>query len=544
MNGSRAVTSTSPYESPVIAAPAPSRRDRLALRVMQAGVVAIVLAVSTFFSFELDRFFVPKELTLHLTAVIAGLLLARSFRDVHLTRTDMLLIATLLLGLVSAAFATNLWVAMRSIAMTASGIVIFWSARTLRAKGLATELIHALALGLVLVAATSLLQTYGVETTLFSENRAPGGTLGNRNFVAHAGAFGLPVILLSAVRARRTATFLAGASGVMLVVSSLVLTRSRGAWLAFVAVLVVFAFAMLVSTPLRANAATWRRLAAMAFLAGLGVTAVLLLPNTLRWRSDNPYMDSVESIADYEEGSGRGRLIQYERSLMMAARNPVLGVGPGNWPVRYPRYAARNDPSLSTSDAGTTFNPWPSSDWIAWISERGFAAALVLALTFAAIAIHAFRQLYRAQDLDHGLEAAALLATIVGALVAGAFDAVLLLALPALLIWSAIGALWQGELARARPRPEFAQLAMLCLVVISVAGAARSAAQLVAMGVYENRSDRSSMVIASRIDPGNYRLRMRLARMSRGSARCAHARAAHGLLPAAGAAAELARGCR
>ena len=510
---------------------------------MQAGAIAVVLAVSTFFAFELDRFFVPKELALHLTALLAGVFLLRSFRQVVMTRVDLLLVAFLVLGIVAGILATNWWAALRSIAITASGIILFWCARTLRARGLADPLLHALAFAVVLIAATSLLQTYGIGTTLFSENRAPGGTLGNRNFVAHAAAFGLPVIVVAAVRARTAFGFLAAAIGAALVVSSLVLTRSRGAWLAFAAVVVVLGFAMFASGPLRRHGRTWRRVLTIAALCVAGVAGALLIPNTLQWRSDNPYMDSVENIADYEEGSGRGRLIQYERSLIMAARNPLLGVGPGNWSVQYPRHAARRDPSMSTSEAGMTFNPWPSSDWIAWIAERGFAAALLLALAFAAIAIHAFRQLFRAQSVDDGLVAAALLATIAGAVVTGAFDAVLLLALPAFLVWTVLGALWEPAITLKTTHPRWAAPAFALLLVVASIGALRSGAQLVAMGIFETSGDRASLVAASRIDPGNYRLRLRLARMSRGTAKCNHAQAAHALYPRATAAAALARGC-
>ena len=52
--------------------------NRLALRILQAGAIAVVLVVTTLNVFELDRFFVPKELVLHVTAVLAGLLAMRA----------------------------------------------------------------------------------------------------------------------------------------------------------------------------------------------------------------------------------------------------------------------------------------------------------------------------------------------------------------------------------------------------------------------------------------------------------------------------------
>jgi hypothetical protein len=79
--------------------------------------------------------------------------------------------------------------------------------------------------------------------------------------------------------------------------------------------------------------------------------------------------------------------------------------------------------------------------------------------------------------------------------------------------------------------------------VISAVAVVRTTGQIIAMDIFATHSDRASLVRAAQIDPGSYRLQMRLARMS-GRARCEHARAAHALFPAAFAPVEAARGCR
>jgi len=497
---------------------------------MQGGAIAVVLATTTLHAFELDRFFVPKELVLHVTAVLA----AFSARGKRVEgRASLFLALFLALSVVSAVFATNPWLAMRAVAISASGAVLFWSARAVRRE----PLVHGLAFAVVLVAITSLLQTYGVETRFFSESRAPGGTLGNRNFVAHAGAFGLPLVLWSALRARRFSGYVIASGGALLVTGALVLTRSRAAWLAFGAVVFVFFAAMILSRALRGDGRTWRRLIGMLIFAGGGVAAALLLPNTLKWRSDNPYLETLERVADYHEGSGRGRLVQYEQSLRMAARHPLFGVGPGNWSVAYPDHAARRDPSLDPNRGGTTYNPWPSSDWVAAISERGLAAAVLLGLVFVILALGALRQLFSAITVEDAITATALLGTVTGAVIAGLFDAVLLLALPAFLVWCALGALSTPAPA-SRVRFAFAIAALLALL-----GAGRSGAQLYAMNVFATRGDRASLQRAAVVDPGNYRLRLRLARMGRRGERCEHALAARALFPHADAARAAARGC-
>jgi hypothetical protein len=518
----------------------PRRGGSLALRVVQIGAIAVVLAVTTFHAFELDRFFVPKELALHVAAALAGLLALRALWRMSITRVDLLLAGYLGLSALSALMATNGWLAFRALAVTASSILLFWIARSLRDAGLARPLLGALAMAVVVAAATSLLQTYGLDLEIFSESRAPGGTLGNRNFVAHVAAFGFPLLLLCTLRAARRGTYLRWAIATALVIATLVLTRSRAAWLAFAAVMLVLFLAMLISAPLRRDRGIWKRVAGMLAIAAAVVALSLVLPNALRWHGRNPYLDSVHNLAEYSEGSGHGRIVQYGRSLLMSIRHPLFGVGPGNWPVVYPQRVPANDPSLDQTNGGMTANPWPSSDWIAAISERGLAAFALLALAFFALTTAALRQLRRAIDVQDALNAAALLGILAGAVVAGTFDAVLLLAIPALIVWTALGALSVPHEALPRPRWRFIFVSVLA---ISIAGVVRSTAQVVAMGIFATHSDRASLVRAAQIDPGNYRLQLRVARMG-GRTRCEHARVAHDLFPTARAAADAAHGCK
>ena len=298
--------------------------------------------------------------------------------------------------------------------------------------------------------------------------------------------------------------------------AALVLTRSRGGWLAAGIVGLIF-----ISRP------TLRFAGALLF-AGFGVAAAVLIPNTLHWRSDNPYLQSVQNIAEFEHGSGRGRLVQYTRSMVMAAHHPLLGVGPGNWPVEYPDYAARRDPSMNDSEAGMTFNPWPSSDWIAYASERGVAVVL-LALAFLGLAFGG------SADANTTL---ALLGVIAAAVLAGAFDAVLLLPVPAFLVWTSIGALG-AKPEEPRRSMGAGTMALALVIVVAAAGAVRSGGQLAAMELYDSQPLR-----AARVDPGNYRIQLRAARIGTRNERCEHARAAHALFPSAEAARRLEQACR
>jgi O-antigen ligase/polysaccharide polymerase Wzy-like membrane protein len=495
--------------------PAPASAPRL---LLQVGAIAVVFAASPTRAFDLDRFLVPKELALHLTAVLAGLFALRTVRRSGASGIDLALAAYLVLSLVSACLAPNAWLAARAVALTASALVLYWAARGLRAAGEEGPLLDGVALAVVLAAATSLLQAYGVELAIFSANRAPGGTLGNRNFVAHAAAFGLPLVIVAGLRAARGRGVLFWSSGLLLLVAVLVLTRSRAAWLAATAAAVLIGSALALDA-VRREGTAWRRFTTLAIFAAGGALAALAIPNTLRWRSENPYLDSVQDIANYEEGSGRGRLIQYGRTLRMAAAHPVLGVGPGNWPVVYPAFAAPRDPSMDTAAGGVTHNPWPSSDWVAFVSERGIPAAGLLVLAIGGIAMANAKRVWSAQTSGEALEAAALLATLAAAVVAGLFDAVLLLALPAQLVWTATGALDAPDAGHGAA--DARSFVFVAALVISAVGAARSAAQITAMEIYARTGDRAALTVASRIDPGNYRLHLRIGGREHGCAAAA-----------------------
>ncbi|HET7273643.1 MAG TPA: hypothetical protein VFI91_00595, partial [Longimicrobiaceae bacterium] len=176
--------------------PAKARHgETAALRVLVAGAIAVVIVASTNKEFELDRFFVPKEFVLHLTALVAGVLAIGAFRRVRLNWVDLCLAGFLAFSAASAYFAADRMLAARGLAISVSGVAIYWAARSVRESGHARPLLTGLAAAVVVGCVTCLLQAYGMETEFFSINRAPGGTFGNRNFIAHLAAFGLPIVL-------------------------------------------------------------------------------------------------------------------------------------------------------------------------------------------------------------------------------------------------------------------------------------------------------------------------------------------------------------
>lgn len=515
-----------------------SGRERLALLLVQVGVVLVVLIALPYKTFDLDRFFVPKELVLHATAALAALLCLSARRRLELTVADLCLAGFLLLSLVSAAFAQNWWLAGRGLAISISGALLFWVGITLKQAGLQRPVLAAVALAVIVGAATALVQAYmGPVTDLFSLNRAPGGTFGNRNFMAHLSVIGAPAVVIAALSARTRVGFFFGAIGSVILAGALVLSRSRAAWLALIATAVVVGGVAIVTRASISGGRTWGRLRILAGAAILGAVGSAFLPNRLEWKSNSPYLDSMRDIVNSSEGSGAGRMKQYRNSLDMALANPILGVGPGNWTVHYVRFAERRDPSLSSA-GGMTDNPWPSSDWVAFVAERGIAATVLLVLALLAIAVRALRELPAARatnDFERATAALTLIGTIVATAVVGLFDAVLLIAIPTMFMWLLAGVLSPPAAPKKSVESGVRQFGGPVLVLFAVFAIVRSAGQIQAMAIYHTASRLSTIESAEKFDPGSYRIRMRLATSyaDRGDCRRSvpHGKAAHEMFP-------------
>ena len=520
--------------------------DRVIRLVIQAGLVAVVIVALPYKVFELDRYFVPKELVLHVAALVVAVMLLARRQSLTFDIVDGLIAFFLLWSVGSAIFATNHWIAQRSVAVSISGAIIFWGARSVAGTSYRSILIAA-AIATVCAAAFSLAQAYGLDTEYFSANRSPGGTFGNRNFVAHIAVIGLPALIWATVTARRPFGALLGSIGGALVGAALVLSRSRAAWLA------VLASALLLLVPMIASRRYWRggqiggRFARLTLAATIGGMVAIVLPNTLNWNSESPYLDSARGMVDYTKGSGRGRIAQYRNSLHMAMSSPVFGVGPGNWPVEYVRFAPEGDRSLA--DDGMTANPWPSSDWVAFISERGFVPTAALFAAFIVLFFGALRRWSELENPDAVLAQCVLAGTVVATMVVSAFDVVLVLAAPAFLVWSILGAT-SGIRRNAREVKVSAGalgLAAAALLLFALLSTARSVTELTAMMYVGRGGYTAGWVTGAMWDPGSYRINVRVAELYSRRGHCSvargYARRAVSLFPHSPQARRIARSC-
>jgi len=489
------------------------------------GACGAAIAAVTYRAFELDRFFVPKELVLHATALGLGVVTIQALRRTTIGRAEIALAAWLVLSVVAAFAATSGWHAVRALAITVSGALVFLAARVARTAGRERVVARAVGGAAMAAAISALVQAYGVEWDVFAANRVPGGTLGNRNFVAHVAAVGLPVVLWLAATSRSTLRALIGSAAVLVLAAALVLSRTRAAWLA------IALWGALAIPELWRGRAVLRAVLVpgRAWLVGgslvVGIVAALAIPNSLDWNSDSPYLDSMRDVVNYREGSGAGRLKQYTNSLRLVRANPLLGVGPGNWAAEYPAVVAASDPSLIAS-TGMTANPWPSSDWVAAISECGVPAFLALAATILLLGWHSLRG-WRDSAMPSAERLGAFAGGSVVLLVAiqGLFDAVTLLALPTMMLWGIAGAMVPvgKPVASFEPTARTRRAAALGVGVACTLFVLVSALKIDAMRLYSTGTLDGTRAAASR-DPESYRVQLKAAELlhNRGMCRLAY----------------------
>jgi len=508
-----------------VAAGRPGIRAALLVLLTSLGALATVLGLVHSALFDLERHQVPKELALQLTALLGLAVLLPRWRSIEGGVVELLLGGFLAWSALSALFATNHWLAFRSWGVSFASLVVYLMARAAAREGRGRAVAAGLALAGTVAALTGLAQAYGLDWDLLAGERAPGGTFGNRNFLAHYTVMAVPLVGLFAATARSRPARWMALAGLALQAAIVVLTRSRAAWLALAASLAV----MIIASVLAARGGSALRRRALMGALGVGVLLALLLPNQLAWRSESPYAESLRGIVNYQEGSGRGRLIQYGNTLRLVARDPLFGTGPGNWMVQYPTVTTPGDPSFAGADPIPT-NPWPSSDWMAFWSERGLIGALLLLAAGLAAGLVAARRL---RDPERSGEAIALLGLLAAAVVTGLFDAVLLLAAPSLLLFAGVGALLPATGSPiSRPLSGSRRaLATGAVALTSVLLVLQSAGGTAAIRISADSRRREVLERALRYDPGNHRLHLILAMRGSCRQRLPHARAAVRLLP-------------
>jgi O-antigen ligase len=216
--------------------------------------------------------------------------------------------------------------------------------------------------------------------------------------------------------------FLALAAGALLV-GTLGLTFSRGAWLGFAASLVVFLILM---------PRSWPMLLGVAVIFG-----VVFYPQLIHTRQVSLLTERVAqavpgggavvfSLPDIKEISGDGRIRFWKDALRIILDHPVLGTGLNTYTVAIKNYVVY-------------YQCYPHNCYLQMAAELGFAG-LAAFLWFLAAVFHAGKKMLPRLRKDHDRTAlAAVLAALAGILVESALDTTFYSVQLSVLLWLIIG---------------------------------------------------------------------------------------------------------
>lgn len=441
------------------------------------------------------------------------------------------LVALGMIEIMSAALARNTLVALRASTLLADGVALFLVGRACaRAAGRSAVPLAALLVPIALVAGSVVLEATGQLHAWSPPGHAPGGILGQRNVASALLVCAAPAVAHVALRGESSWTRGVACSVAGLAACAVVMTRTRSAWITATVLA-----ALGVYLALRADDRTRSRAAPLLVTLAIGTATAPLLPTVLAWSSPHPYRETLRHLVDPSSASGAGRLVQYATTLRMAAARPLLGVGPGNWAGQYLSFARPGDPTVTEGFWPT--NRLASSDALAFLAERGLPA---LALAAFAVTLACGR----------GERAWLRRATLMAALTAGAFDAVLQTPCAMGLFAWVMGAASTGapEEVELSTRPARSVRAVaLAFAAVLTAFAGLAACRLASFVVSARARSIEDLERAARLDPGDVALRLTLAEHWISAERCGRARphlaAAIGYCPSSPAARELSQRC-
>ena len=406
----------------------PGRSSPVPARIAFVATTGAAVLVLLLYAPVLEApFLVPKFAALELTASLGAiaLLLSRATAGgprwsrpvgVGVSLVIGTTVASWLLTRGHAPYAEDALARWGSLFGLACGASVLADDRDARAR-----LVEAIAFAASVVACLGLLQHVGMlpralAMPVFS---LPGSTFGNRNIAAEIMAMALPLSVAATLSSRERDARVRYAVATILELVFLAVTRARGAW--FGAACGLVATLWLLRAPLRASFAGSRRtLLVFGGVALLAVVAAAVpgrftthdMGDTKRYASA---LSVIEGAVDPQSAALRTRLGFWRRTLRMIEDAPLLGVGPGNWPVIYPRYAepgATRDGALSMTLAPRQAH----NDLLERAAETGLLGLGALLFLGAAV-VHSTRarlNALRAQADDAG----AVTAGAAGALVA------------------------------------------------------------------------------------------------------------------------------
>src|SRR5688572_326177 len=241
-----------------------------------------------------------------------------------------------------------------------------------------------------------ILQFYEIAFTKLPGNYKPYAFMTNRNLFGSAQAFLLPFSIYVLVTGKKTWKIIAASSFVSIIIS-LVLSQTRSAWLAGIAVLIASTVLVLVFVP------ALRKKWMLASIVTIVIIAVIVSLLVLTDKESGLAKSVTERAASLAVKTSSGsdaevniaeRLKILRKTMAMIKAHPLTGVGTGNWKVVIPSYGLD-----STIYAKGFFAPDRVHNMYLQItSETGVIGAILYFGMWVIIAVTGFKTIRNTND--------------------------------------------------------------------------------------------------------------------------------------------------
>lgn len=231
-----------------------------------------------------------------------------------------------------------------------------------------------LAIAGILHSIIGIFQFYEAAFTDIPGNYLPYGLMANRNLYGSAQALLIPFCFLVLQQGSRTWKYISGASLFLLVIS-IFFSQTRSAWLASVLIFSISFILIYIFSP--ANRKKWLAGSAAALFIIILTIGFLMTTSdnedfkkSITGRAASFTGSSVDSSAEQKNVTERFTI--WKKTIQLIKKQPVLGVGPGNWRIAIPTTGTEG----TAWETGIYVPDQPHNDYLHIASETGIPGAL------------------------------------------------------------------------------------------------------------------------------------------------------------------------
>ena len=188
-------------------------------------------------------------------------------------------------------------------------------------------------------------------------------TMGHKNLLSSIQFLMLPILIYTITIAKKVLKILSGLA-ILLILITLFQTQTRA---------VLFALGIFSVSLFLLNKATLNK----KYIVGILISAVLLLGSGYAiMKYTNRYDAFISEINKTLDFTSSSRYKLYDSSIKLISKNPLFGVGPGNWKIDVWEYG------LYKGTLGKSFAQRPHNDFLWVFAEGGFIAGIAYLLLF------------------------------------------------------------------------------------------------------------------------------------------------------------------